>query len=251
MNTHLLPYLVPLLLCCSCAEEQKATGWTKPALEGQWTFVSAEKVEDSPFLSHYPNPHTPAREVGPAEPPYIGPDLIFEKDTVYEVYGQMEFMYGSHFSIDSGYLHFGREWLGNTHPVEFKNDTLFIYKPYYDKIYVKEGYLKTTRNDSVINEIRKHGANYPAMAGTWYLVREFSSEDGSEGYTLDFPHIIPDTIEISRAEFIGGLEQNKRYMLSTDGDKQEYFFSYSWGDLLLTPGDWYQGEDTRLIYTRN
>ena len=228
------------------------TEWVKPELEGHWKFVYAEKVEDTPFLKHYPNPHTPAQEEGPMEPPYIGPDLIFENDSVYQVYGNLEFITRSYYEIDSGYLHYIRPWINNTFPVEYTSDTLFIYKPLYEKEYAKEAYVKTAFNDSVVAILKREGTDYASLAGTWHLIREgHGNNDGSEPYVLDYKHDIPDSIEISREDFIEGLKNNKIIMISTDGKKRDYTFIHHWGNLYLTPGEWFKGEDPWIHYTRH
>lgn len=242
-------------MCFSCAENTISTdeptekGWVKPELEGQWKFVSAIKVEDTRFLNHYPNPYAPAYEAGPPEPPYIGPDLIFENDSLYEVFYPRLLVDRTLFSIDSGYLHFLYEWNTESHPVELVNDTLFIYKPFHEKVYIKEGYVKTTFNDSIVDLLKKYEVNYAELAGTWYLVRESSGDDGTY-YELDFPYNIPDSIEISRELFIREQYQNKVFMMSTDGKMREYTFLHMWGNLKLTPGEWYKGEDPWIHFSR-
>ncbi len=65
MNLHVIRFLIPVLFCFSCSAqnddnnyEQDQSEWTKPAIEGQWKFVSAVKVEDTWFLSDNENPKT-------------------------------------------------------------------------------------------------------------------------------------------------------------------------------------------------
>ena len=45
-------------------------------------------------------------------------------------------------------------------------------------VYLKEGYIKTSFNDSILNIIKRDGANYPELAGTWLLVRGAGGVDG-------------------------------------------------------------------------
>jgi len=47
----------------------------------------------------------------------------------------------------------------------------------------------------------------------------FSSDSPIYWKLLEFPHEIPDSIEISRDDFITAFEKNRVYMLSTDGKK--------------------------------
>lgn len=263
MNLHTILWLIPVLLCFSCAEqpviveeqdhveEEAAKGWQKPAVEGDWKFVSVEKVEDTPFLLYYPNPRTPAKEVGPPEPPYIGADLIFENDSMFEISYPKQVVQRTLFSVDSGYLRVHFKWHTELHPIEMVNDTLFIYKPYYGKIYRKEGYVKTSFNDSVIEVMKTHEVNYPELQSTWYLVRFFSAEDGSEPFRLRFPYTIPDSIVISRAQLLNRLNNpNEVFMISTDGEQRDYTYTYSWGDLCFGAGEWCKGDERGMCYTR-
>lgn len=236
----MIRYFIPLfcLFCLSCQGEHALT---EADLQGHWKFVSTVKVVNTTFLNKYPNPYAPATEVPWPQFPYVGPDLVFENDSLHTINYPTNIVSRNSFSIDSGYLHNLFSWHIEAHPVEFFNDTLFIYKPFYQQEYVKEGYIKTNFNDSILSILKSDGVYYPELAGTWFLVRESSGEDGTY-YELDFPHVIPDSIKISREDFIHGLENDKIYMMSTDGIKREYFFDYR-GYLHLTPGDWYEGED--------
>lgn len=91
MNRFLISFTLILFITCFAHSTDIVTidldksGWTKPALEGQWKFVTATKVESTPFLNKNPDPQIFPDEAPLAEPPYIGPDLIFENDSVYEL----------------------------------------------------------------------------------------------------------------------------------------------------------------------
>jgi hypothetical protein len=39
-------------------------------------------------------------------------------------------------------------------------------------------------------------------------------------------------------------------MMSTDGKKRDYVFSYERGYLKFTPGKWYEGEDPWIHFSR-
>ncbi len=128
MNRFLTSSTLILLICCS--DQITNAGWTKPALEGQWKFVTATLVENTPFLSQYPDPKIFADEAPLPKPPYIAPDLIFEKDTMYELKYPESIRHRIKFSLDSGYL-VSRSIANRAPcPLEFTNDTLCIYKPY-------------------------------------------------------------------------------------------------------------------------
>ncbi len=228
--------------------EQEEKGWQKPKLEGHWEFVSVVEAEDTPFLRHYPEANVPAKEALDPEPPYHGPDLIFDQDSVYELFYPRRVSYQWKYAVDSGYLHFGHKWFENTFPVEYTNDTLFIYKPVFGNKYNKEGYIKTQFNDSIVNILMTQKVNYPELAGTWHLIRFDSFDDGSEGYELDFPHELQDSIVITREELIKGMEEGMTLWISTDGEKRDYTFFSRWGYLYLTAGDWFKGDDPGVHY---
>jgi len=237
----------------NCASQQHKSNWIKPELEGQWELVSTTTAENTPFLNNYSNHHIVPGEALPPEP---APYLIFENDTMYDVDWPLQIINRTRFTLDSGYLtnHFKR--LSRSRPIGFEKDTLFIYTPFYAKKYIKEAYVKTDLDDSIVDILKRDEVNYPELAGTWFLIREESlgGEDGSEwNYLLEFPHSIPDSIQISREQFISGLEQKKVYLMTTDGEERKYFFSYNWylDYLYLTPGEWYQGEAAGIHFKRN
>lgn len=247
----MIRYIIPLLLCFSCTqqsevqtEDNSEPEWIKPDVQGDWELVSTVKIKETPFLNAFDDLHEPPGEDTPIEPPYTGPHLIFENDSVFEVLYPMSMEYRYQFSVEDGLLHIRSGRYHKRYPIESANDTLFIYRPHngYDSTYIKEGYIQTTLNDSIVNILRTHEANYPEFAGKWHLVTESAGEYG-EHYELKFPHELPDSIEISRDEFIAALDQNKRYLLSTDGEFREYFFHHFFGKLVFTPSDWYDGDD--------
>lgn len=250
--------LLILLLCQGCSQErpfnsqinyEKSSNLEKSDLdlEGQWKFVFAIKEQGTPFLRTYPNPYTPAYEVGPPEPPYDGPDFIFKQDSCYQVVYPKYMYYRNRFSVDSGYLHLHHKFHTELFPIEWRDDTLFIYKPFLNDEYIKEVYVKTSFNDSVMEILKTNPANYPELAGTWYLVRFDSGNDGTY-YELDFPHEVPDSIEISRDDFLRGIENNNTYKIMTDGELKDYTFTYRWGSLVFTPDDWFKGDKNGLRF---
>lgn len=115
--------------------------------------------------------------------------------------------------------------------------------------YIKEAYVKTSFNDSIVSILKKQGVNYPALSGTWILVRIAGVGDGSE-YELNFPFEIPDSLVISREDLIQVTNSKMVYWMSTSGKKRDYFLSYEWEHLHLTPGKWYHGDDPWIHFTR-
>lgn len=251
MSRFIIPVLFVITIGCSGQFTNKneltqnKSNLKKSDLQGHWKFVSVEEVKDSLFLSSHTIP--PAHEQR-IELPYKGPDLIFEKDTMREIYYPKYFGPGVYnYSVYPGYLlhHINLKWgINDSLPIEMENDTLFIYKNSYSGGYLKEGYIRTTFNDTVLNLIKRYGANYPEMAGTWFLIREIGMNDGSDPWILQFPHRIPDSIVITKQDFETTWKKNRIYMMSTDGKKRDYEYSYcGYGWLCLTPGKWYKGED--------
>jgi len=218
-------------------------------LEGHWKFLNAEKVRDIPFLRDFPIQATPAFETADMETPYKGPDLIFEDDTLHEVLYPIHRYKHTQYSTAGGYLYCHEQWHKDSFPMQKRGDTLFIYRPFYEDVYIQESFVRTRFDDSLVFILKIHGSNYPKLAGSWLLVRQSSGNDGTE-YTLDFPYSIPDTLRISREEFVLGVGNNYTYWMRTDGLKKEYAFVYKWGALRLTPGTWYKGEDPWIHFER-
>ena len=255
MNRFLISSALILLISGSgystgnVTSDPDKSGWTKPVVEGQWKFVTAVKVENTPFLSKFSEPQIFPDELPHPLPPYVGPDLIFEKDTMYELKYPESMSDGVTFSLDSGYLVSRSLAHRDPCPIELTNDTLYLYQPYHDRQFIKESYVKTSFNDSIVSILKKEGVNYPELAATWFLIREDSGDDGSE-YLLKFPFKIPDSLVISREDLIQATNSKMVYWMSTDGKKKDYFLYYKWGYLHLTPGKWYQGDDPWIHFSR-
>lgn len=93
-----------------------------------------------------------------------------------------------------------------------------------------------------MNILKNNPANYPELPNTWDLVRFSSGGDGTF-YELNFPHELPDSIFISREQFIEAIHNNNTLQVLTDGKLRDYTFVYSYGRLYFTPGEWYNGKD--------
>lgn len=247
MNRFFISSIGIFLICSSgqCSD----IDFQKRALEGQWKFISADKVKNTPFLNQYPKPHIFPDESPLPEPPYDAPDLIFEQDSIYELNYPESLSNRNTFSSDSGYLVLNSPAHRDPCPFEFINDTLYIYKPYHGSEYIKEVYVKTTFDEPIVALLKREGVNYPELAGTWFLIRQASVGDGTE-YLLDFPYKIPNSIKITRQDFVAALEKNRVYFMTTNGQKRDYTFSYKWGYLVLTPGSWYKGKDPWIHFSR-
>lgn len=258
----MIQYLIPILLCLGCAQvggysdrdstiEPKKSTWKTPELTGQWKLEKTTIVKDIPFLDN--NGKLDERlgdiEEGPFEY-YRSGSLIFDRDTMYRIDYPMEVIVQSAYSIDSGYIHWSEAYKTHAYPTELVDDTLFIYVPgTYGEEYLKEAYVKTTFNDSLINLLKRHGANYPELAGTWVLKRDYYYDYGTH-YRLQFPYDLPDSIEISKEQFAKAQKRNNSYLIKTDGKKRAYFFEYRWPYLHFIPGKWYKGEDPLIHYER-
>lgn len=251
----LLPTLILLFACSNTDlklnnEGAKNTEYQAGDLNGDWKFVRADMVENTPFLSKYKDPHPVVDEYTPMLPPYKGPDLRFEEDSMYVVNYPVSINDRTKFSLDSGYLftYTGRE-LNRHYPIELKMDTLYRYEWYHGESYIRETYVKARQNDSVMHILKTHGVNYPELVGSWSLVREEGFNDGSE-YTLKFPFKIPDSIKLTREELIQMTKNKMVYWMTTSGKKRDYVLSYEWGSLQLRPGKWYKGEDPWIHFDK-
>jgi hypothetical protein len=213
-------------------------------VEGHWKRVETYRVTDIPSFGIYFDPNAPriAEEAGPFDG-YRGGDLVFEKDTMYRIDYPMELLERSHYTIDDGFIRVDGESYSNFYMAETVGDTLFIYVTGTDGVeYLKESYVRTNLKDSIIDLLKTHTVNYPELAGKWILMREYIYDYGTD-YQLIFPYKIPDSLKISREQFVKGQDQSNLFWMSTDGKKRDYYFWYDYPYLHLTPGDWYTGED--------
>lgn len=250
---HLVIISLIVMLSCSNSgmidfSKENRTDSQALDIEGNWKFVSAEIVENSPLPIQYPQPIVD--EVALVRLPYIGLDLRFEKDSMYELDYPISINERKKYSIDSGYLftYFERQFT-RKYPIEKKNDTLWVYKLYDGEKYIKESYVKISLNDSILNILLAYGVNYPELAGTWFLIREHSIGDGSE-YILNFPFKIPDSLIISREELIQATQNKMLYKMPTNGKNRDYVLSYHWGSLELTPSKWYKRDDPWIHFSK-
>ncbi len=256
----MLRYLMLTLLLYACTDQESIVNrsgnvsnsfWTKPQLEGHWKQVGTTTVKNIPFVDIYYNPNAPemAMEAGPFEY-YRSSDLVFDNDSMYSIDYPMELLSRSGYAVDTGYIHSTGK---NSHgfcPVKLVNDTLFVYVAgAYGSEYLKEAYIKTTFNDSIIDFLKQHRVNYPELAGWWTLQRDYWFDYGTH-YWLEFPYEVPDSIEISREQFINALEKGKTYTILTGGQQRDYTFWYRWPYLHFTPGKWYEGEDPWMHFER-
>ncbi len=252
MQIYLFRAALVFLYACSSAVPQISLQETdKMDISGDWKFVRAELVDNPPALV----PEDPFRpivdEIALNTPPYIGPDLHIEGDSLYLLDYPKSVVMRTNFLLDSGYLlSSAGKFDARRYPFEQKNDTLYLYKPFDGEIFVKESYAKTKLNDSILHILKTQGVNYPELAGTWSLIRDMGVDDGSQ-YILKFPFKIPDSISLSRADMIKVTESKMVYWMYTNGKKRDYLLSYNWGYLCLTPGKWYRGDDPWIHYKKS
>lgn len=249
----MINYLFIILFCLNCFRvdaQKNELKWVKPNLKGHWKIIDTKIVYEVPFLNlHIPEPD-PMKMVYEDSPwdSYTKHDLVFEEDTMYLVDYPIQAFTPSHYKLDTGYLHVGSKDEIYAYPAELVNDTLQFYRPLRSEPgYFKETYARTIFIDSIFSIMKRHGINYPELVGTWMLVRENDYDYGTH-YELRFPHIIPDSIEFSRAQMIAALEGENIYMMSTDGIKKEYSFLYRASQIYFKPGEWYKEGDDPLIY---
>ncbi|MBX7094485.1 MAG: hypothetical protein K1X56_07185 [Flavobacteriales bacterium] len=258
----MLKHLLPLFLFLSCSAREKDNhpisasndlrgNWAVPQVEGHWKLVASTIVKDVPFIKPDLKKQNDliAREEGPFEY-YRQGDLVFEKDSLFQIDYPMEIITRSKFNIDTGYIvtQFGD--YTSACPMEQRNDTLYRYVPgTYGPEYLKEAYIKTEFSDSTLSFLKKYRVNYPELAGKWYLQREYDYDYGTH-YELKFPYTLPDSIEITKAQFVTALSQKNVYWIKTSGKKRDYYFWYDHPYLHVTPGSWYKGDDPWIHFRR-
>jgi hypothetical protein len=243
--------LLITLLCPSCHHvggKENAPNWTKPDLVGHWRLYETKLVEEVPFLNLQapePNPNAPTYD-SPWDG-YTAHDLVFENDSFYSVDYPMEAKASAQYSLDTGYLHFRLNDKIKAYPVEFVHDTLILYSPIPGEGFFKETYVHTKFNDSILDVMKKYEVNYPELAGTWMLVHEEDYDHGTH-FELQFPHALPDSIELTRKQMIAALDHEKILMMRTDGIKRDYSFSYWNSQMYFRPGKWYKGQEYPIYF---
>jgi hypothetical protein len=252
MIHYILIVLTTLNISCG-QNKQVKLNWTQPDVKGHWKLWDTEIVEEVPFLNLKASVPDSMRRVGEDSPwdSYRKFDLVFENDSIYTFDYPIEAFTPVHYYLDSGYLYAGSKDQMRACPVEMVNDTLILYRPLRsDPGYFKEKYLRTNFNDTILNLLKTYGINYPALAGTWTLVREEDFDYGTH-YELTFPHTIPDSIVFTKEQMIVALDHEKIYKMKTDGIKRDYTFYYENNRMYLKPGNWYKGEDAWIYFYKN
>ncbi len=218
-----------------------------PDLTGHWEFVNNEIL----VAAKAPETLIAREEMYSYQPFEI--DVIFTADSFYHVYYPSELVMKGAYSIDSEFLTIDGP-LGRSRYVS-NQDTLILYR-IDEGNYVKQTYQRRVSDDSIVSILKRDGFNYPLLADTWYLIRDASiNNDGTE-YVLEFPHTIPDSLVLTRAEILATMHSTRTIHMLTDGVKKEYQYGYNGysdnfvGELILTPGDWYRGEEITIGFYR-
>lgn len=246
-------FIALFFLCCTPVDAQKNDlKWIKPNLKGYWKLTDTKIIDEVPFLNLRAPKPDPIKMVSEDSPwdSYTKHDLVFENDSLYMVDYPIQVFTPTLYFLDTGYMHVGTKENIYSYPAELVNDTLLFYRPLRSEAgYFKESFVRTNFNDSILKAIKKHGINYPELAGTWILVREEDYDHGTH-FELKFPYNIPDSIEFSREQMIDALDGEKIYRMPTDGIRREYSFWYSKAQIYFKPGKWYKDDDDPLIYFR-
>lgn len=255
MITNINYCLLIALLCLSCAQaddSKNEINWTVPDLEGHWKLYNTEIVDEVPFLNlkaPEPDPATMVHEDSPWDS-YAEYDLVFEKDSMFMVNYPIQAFAPVHYFLDTGYMHVGTEDDMYSYPAELVHDKLFLYRPLSaDPGYFKETYVHTSFNDSILKMMKEYKINYPELAGTWGLLREYDYDYGTH-YRLNFPYTLPDTISFSTQQMINALHGDRTYDMLTDGKKRPYTFKYHNKQMHLTPDEWYLGNDPWIHFSK-
>lgn len=254
MHLLIFPFLLMASSCLGCSSTTAVDDkkkWTSPAINGHWKLMDTEIVQEVHFLGLHASEPDPLTIVVHEDSPwdsYRKFDLVFENDSMYKIDYPIEAHAAEYFFLDTGYIHLVNGKNTRAYPVELVNDTLYLYRSLgSDPGFFKETYVQTGFNDSVLSVMKKYGVNYPALAGTWYLIRVLDYDYGTH-YELQFPYQLPDSITFSRQQMIDALENEKRVMITTDGIKRSYSFYYYLGNIFVEPGEWCKEEDSWIMF---
>ncbi len=251
----LLLILLALVQCKFSSENSSNTQletnekFIKPNLEGHWKLVRTNIVDTVPFIDYYIDKDKvwPISEGLPFEFVNV-PDLVFNKDSVFRIDYPMELFDAGDFSLDTHYLRYTSKYGTNLMPISVEGDTMNLYLE-SEGVFLKETYLKTNFNDSIVSILTRDTLNYPLLEGTWILKRDYWYDYGTH-YWLEFPYTIPDSIELTREEILETLHHDKSIKMKTNGKNRKYFLGYYNSYLQLKPGNWYKGDDPHIHFER-
>lgn len=240
------------LCCCQLLAQTSENSISSTELIGHWKLVDAKIVDEVEFLKLPKREMSHEIRVSEDSPwdSYKKFDLVFDKDSMFQVHYPVIANAPSVYKIDSSYLHVSTNENSSKYPLQLLNDTLILYREMpNDPGYFKEAFVRTTFNDSVLQVMKTYGINYPELAGTWELVREEDYDYGTH-YELNYPFTLPDSIELSREQMIAALEGEKTFLMLTNGQPKAYTFWYYNSCLYVKPGDWYHGDDPMIHFWR-
>jgi hypothetical protein len=226
--------------------------YVKPNVEGHWKLIQTEIIDSVPFIAPSSKgnnePELSDPEGGPFE--YVDvPDLIFSGDSMFRVDYPMELFGASTFSLDTNYLNFDGKYGKTAMPISVNQDTMQLYLR-EGRLYLKETYHKTHFDDSIVSILKRDTLNFPLLEGKWILKRDYWYDYGTH-YALDFPHTIPDSIVITRAQIIARLHRGRSYKMRTSGTREKYYLNYRKPYLHLIPGEWFKDEDPYIHFERS
>ncbi len=254
MKTLLLLFIPLFILSCGSPQtdavspidvehSEKDSSNEAAEILGHWKFVKNQIVNPA-FLKE--DPDAIAQEETYFYQPFTT-DLVFSADSFYRIDYPTELCQRGAYEVDTFYLHM-KGALGMSR-YKIKTDTLILYRMDEGNL-LKETYQKTNFNDSIVSILKRDGFDYALLEGTWLLLREYSYDYGTE-YVLNFPHEIPDSIVLTRADILATLHTDRSVMMTTDEKKMTYTFSHDYGQLNLTPNSWYNGKSVTLEFMRN
>ena len=218
-----------------------------PNVEGYWEFVKNEILVPAPDIEDPRDYMT--EELIPDYEPYTA-EVIFSKDSFYRAYYPKELLEGGTYKTDKGLLDVEGS-LGLSRCI-VEGDTMILYRMDYGNL-VKETFCRGFFDDKVVSILKRDTVNYALLAGKWYLARRANINDDGTEYHLNFPHKVADSIFVTYNEITATVTTDRSIYMNTDGVKRKYYYGYRTGyvgELVLTPGDWYQGEDVMLEYWR-
>ena len=256
-NYHILIVSI-LLTACAGSDEQDATSNEVNIIEtdpdsiiGQWQFVRDDDIycyykEDENFAQEWTYMYMPDRT-----------NIVFTEDSCFRVDFPLELKEGSSYQIDP--INLNVEGSLDRCRYIVQNDTLLLYR-FDDWMIIKQIFKRIPDEDSLVGVLKRDTINFPHLADTWYIMREWSTglDDGSY-YTLNFDYEIPDSITITREQILATCYGDKKIFMKTNGQLKPYHYGFRsyrdfWDrdvrEFYLVPGDWYKGDSVEIHLER-
>ena len=262
------------LFSCSDSSQKELTQEKVLSIEdinGQWTLVRIDTIsaKQSIEVNEYYNSIGVEYEISLIEPvggilkcvslcPVDTPqkDIEFANDSVFEYVFPIRLRASQEIRVVNNQIEFTRgststwsnkEWQTEI-AVSLHLDTLRLSYLEETGLYLSEVYQRVDFDNELVDLLRAYSYNLPYAHGKYTLVKyvyEPVDYDSPFEYYHSFPHVVPDTLDLSEADLLKVLQNNDEIQMLTDGELKPYELSWGWGSgFWITPKDWYVGADT-------